>query len=146
VALIVGIALLFTARLRKISEPELQAHVREKFPIDAVGFVRKHNFAGPLYNHLDWGGFLIWSLPAYKVSMDGRTNIQDEKRIAANLAVWSGYPGWQSDSELGKARLIIAELGRPLTARLRHDNRFKTIYEDRTAVVFVANSQDERKN
>ncbi len=146
VAVIVGITLLFSARLRKIAEPELQAHVSEKFPVDAVAFVHEHNFAGPLYNHLDWGGFLIWSLPAFKVSMDGRTNIQDEKRIENNLAVWSGYPQWESDPELGHAKLIIAEVGRPLTALLRRDRRFEVVYQDRVSLVFIADSQGERKH
>ncbi len=143
VVVIVCITLLFSARVRKISEPDLQAHVKEKFPVDAAAFVRKHNLTGPLYNHFDWGGFLIWSLPALKVSMDGRTNIQDEKRIETNLAVWSGYPQWESDPELGNAKLIIAEIGRPLTALLHHDRRFEVVYEDRIALVFVAKSKRE---
>jgi hypothetical protein len=70
--------------------------------------------------------------------MDGRTNLHGERRIEANLAVWGGQPGWESDPELSGAKLIIAELGRPLTALLRSDTRFKVVYEDKTAVVFIA--------
>jgi hypothetical protein len=138
VVLSIAIALLGAARLRNITERDLQAHVRKTFPADAVAFVRGQKFAGPLYNYLDWGGFLIWSLPEFKVSMDGRTNLQDEKRIEANLAVWAGQQGWASDPELAGAKLIIAELGRPLTALLRGDTQFRVVYEDKTAVVFVA--------
>jgi hypothetical protein len=146
VALIVGITLFFSARLRNITELELEAHVRRNFPVDAVAFVRKHNFSAPLYNHFDWGGFLIWSLPEFKVSMDGRTNLQGEKRIEANLAVWAGHQGWASDAELVGAKLIIAELGRPLTALLRRDARFSLVYEDKTAVVFVADANGGKNN
>jgi hypothetical protein len=138
VVLSVAIALVGAARWRNITERELQAHVRKTFPADAVVFVRGQNFTPPLYNYLDWGGFLIWSLPEFKVSMDGRTNLQGEKRIEANLAVWAGHQGWASDPALAGAKLIIAELGRPLTALLRSDTRFKLVYEDKTAVVFVA--------
>ncbi|MGE5306356.1 MAG: hypothetical protein ACM3TN_23855 [Alphaproteobacteria bacterium] len=138
VVLSVAIALIGIARLRNITERELQAHVKKTFPADAVAFVRGRNFAPPLYNYLDWGGFLIWSLPEFKVSMDGRTNLQGEKRIEENLAVWAGHPGWASDAELSGAKLIIAEIGRPLTALLRGDTRFKLVYEDKTAAVFVA--------
>ena len=140
VAVLIVTALLGAARLRNITERELQAHVRKTFPADAVAFVRGQNFTPPLYNYLDWGGFLIWSLPEFKVSMDGRTNLQGEKRIDANLAVWAGQQGWAADRELAGAKLIIAELGRPLTALLRSDTRFKLVYEDKTAVVFVANN------
>jgi hypothetical protein len=138
VALSVLIVLAGTARLRNITEQALWAHVRETFPADAAAFVRQQGFAPPLYNYLDWGGFLIWSLPEFKVSMDGRTNLYGEKRIEENLAVWAGRPGWQSDPEVGGAKLIIAEVGRPLTSLLRGDSRFKVVYQDKTAVVFVA--------
>jgi hypothetical protein len=142
----VAIVLVGTARLRTITERELQAHVRKTFPVDAVAFVRGQNFTPPLYNYLDWGGFLIWSLPEFKVSMDGRTNLQGEKRIEVNLAVWAGHQGWASDAELGRAKLIIAELGRPLTALLRSDTRFRLVYEDKTAAVFVATAHGEKHN
>jgi hypothetical protein len=146
VALSIAIVLLGVARLRNITERELQAHVRKTFPVDAVAFVRGQNFAPPLYNYLDWGGFLIWSLPQFKVSMDGRTNLQGEKRIAANLAVWAGNPGWASDAELSGAKLIIAEIGRPLTALLRGDTGFRLVYEDKTSAVFVAAANGEKHN
>jgi len=142
----IAIALLGAARLRNITERELQAHVKKTFPADAVAFVRGQNFASPLYNYLDWGGFLIWSLPEFKVSMDGRTNLQGEERIEANLAVWAGHPGWASDAELAGAKLIIAELGRPLTALLRGDTRFRLVYEDKTAAVFVAHASGGKIN
>ena len=137
VVVFIAIALLGAARLRSITEHDLQAHVRKTFPADAVAFVRGQNFTPPLYNYLDWGGFLIWSLPEFKVSMDGRTNLQGEKRIEENLAVWAGHEGWASDPELASANLIIAELGRPLTNLLRSDTRFKLVYEDKTALVFI---------
>jgi hypothetical protein len=146
VVLSIAIALVGAALLRNITERDLQAHVRKIFPADAVAFVRGRNFTAPLYNHLDWGGFLIWSLPEFKVSMDGRTNLHGEKRIEANLAVWAGQQGWASDPELAGAKLIVAELGRPLTALLRTDTRFKLVYEDKTAVVFVAAANDGKNN
>jgi hypothetical protein len=141
VALIVGIALLFVARSRGITEAVLQAHVAQRFPVEAVAFVKKNNIRGPLYNHFDWGGFLIWSLPEIPVSMDGRTNLYGGERIEKALAVWSGSPDWNSDPELGKARLIIAEGNRPLISLLRRDARFELIYEDRVAAVFAAGAQ-----
>jgi len=138
VALSVLVALAGTARLRNINEPALWTHVRETFPADAAAFVRQQKLAPPLYNYLDWGGFLIWSLPEFKVSMDGRTNLYGAERIEKNLSVWAGQSGWQSDAELGAAKLVIAEQGSPLTSLLRGDNRFKVVYEDKTAAVFIA--------
>ena len=126
---------------RNISEQTLTSHVATRFPTDAVSFVRNNQEQGPLYNHLDWGGYLIWALPEIAVSMDGRTNLHGEERIELSLATWSGHPGWHLDPELGRSRLIIAGVYRPLTSLLRSDSRFRLVYSDHVAAVFVANEK-----
>ena len=134
-ALTVGLGLM--SRFREIDGIHLQRSVERHFPVDAVHFVKQNRFPGPLYNHFDWGGYLIWSLPELPVSMDGRTNVHGDLRIDRSLRTWAGYPGWDLDPELANARLVIADLGRPLTSHLRRDPRFRLVYEDKTAVVFI---------
>jgi len=135
-ALIVALGLM--SRYREIDEAHLQKVVESRFPVGAVAFVKQNQFTGPLYNHFDWGGYLIWSLPELPVSIDGRMNVHGDPRIIRSLGTWAGYPGWDSDPELANARLVIAELGRPLTSHLRRDTRFRLVYEDKTAAVFVS--------
>jgi hypothetical protein len=128
---------------RNLSEANLSGHVARAFPADAVNFIKNNGEGGPLYNHLDWGGYLIWALPEMPVGMDGRTNLQGEERIERSLATWSGYPGWETDPELRQARLIIADIHRPLTFLLRTDPRFRLVYRDEVAAVFVANRSEK---
>ena len=137
IACAVGATLFLFAHARNITDRGLEAHVAKIFPVDAVAFVKKHDLPGPLYNNLDWGGFLIWSLPDLKVSMDGRANLHGEERIERGLAVWSGRPGWESDRELARAELIITPVAQPLTGLLRSDSRFRLVYEDERAAVFT---------
>lgn len=136
-AAVLVVALFFMSRYRGISETELTKHVEKIFPVKAVAFAKENGLTGPLYNHFDWGGYLIWSLPDIPVSMDGRTNLHGDDRIARSLSTWAGQPGWDSDAELTSARIIVADVTRPLTALLRSDRRFKVGYEDTTAVIFV---------
>src|SRR5262249_18065075 len=104
----------------------------------------------PLYNHLTWGGYLIWRLPGRPVSMDGRVNLHtDERMVRAfhtedGLRSWMGHPdeGWSTDPELAQARLVILPVGSALTSLLRRDRRFRLVYEDAVAVVFVANQSE----
>jgi hypothetical protein len=110
--------------------------------VGAVAFVKQNRFPGPLYNNFDWGGYLIWSLPELPVSIDGRGNVHGDLRIIRSIRTWAGYPGWDLDLELANARLVIAELGRPLTSHLRRDARFKLVYEDDTAAVFVSATEN----
>ncbi len=45
----------------------------EKLPCKTANFIEKAQLPGPFYNHLGWGGYLLWRLyPEYKVFWDGR--------------------------------------------------------------------------
>jgi hypothetical protein len=123
---------------RGINEANLHAAVEKKFPVKAVNFVRANRLPGPLFNHLDWGGFLIWRLREPPVVMDGRINLYGDERVERSLNTWQAGPGWESDPELLKARLVISDRARPLVFRLRNHPRYKIAYEDDTAVVFAA--------
>jgi hypothetical protein len=125
------------SHLRDVSEKSLAKAVELRFPAQAVKFVRSSRVSGPLYNSLDWGGYLIWSLPELPVSMDGRTNLHGDERIARSLATWGGSTAWENDPELLRARVIIAQTGKPLTYLIRRDPRYQLVYEDNTAAVFV---------
>ena len=53
---------------RQINEPNLQSIVAKEFPVDAVAYVTRNRLRGSIFNTLDWGGFLIWSLPELPVT------------------------------------------------------------------------------
>jgi hypothetical protein len=137
-----GILLLLTARARHISEADLEIAVGRTFPVRAANVVEERGYAGPLYNHLDWGGYLIWRLPHLPVSIDGRTNIYDVDRVAHSVMVWNGQPEWASDSELSTAGVVVAQRNFALTQLLRIDPRFQLVYEDQVAVVFIAKTKE----
>ena len=59
--------------------------------------------------------------------------------IKSNMATWNGSVAWEKDPDLLSARLIIAEIDKPLTHLIRRHPRYKLMYEDKTAAVFVAN-------
>jgi len=106
--------------------------------VDAVAYVTRNRLRGPIFNTLDWGGFLIWGLRELPVTIDGRTNLHGDQRLQALFDVWLGRPGWDSNPEFRSANIIIADHGRPLTWLLRSDSRYTIAYEDRTALVFTS--------
>jgi hypothetical protein len=108
-----------------------------RFPEAAVRFVEKNHLPGPLYNDFTSGGFLIWRMPSIPVSMDGRTNVHGDDRVKAYSDALRGLPGWEKDPELEQANLIIWTAKSPLPALLRCDPRFKQVFADPQAVVFV---------
>jgi hypothetical protein len=118
--------------------------MQHQYPVEAASFVREQGYRGPLYNHFNWGGFLIWDLPDLPVAMDGRTNLHGDVRIARSMATWRGEPGWQADPELAVAGVIIADVRMPLASLLRRDGRFRVVHDDGVAVVFIARAADEK--
>lgn len=137
-----GISVVCITQFRGFSSERIQDNTAKLYPIKAAAFVEKQGYVGPLYNHFNWGGYLIWRLPELKVSMDGRANIYGDERIKTAVATWSGQPQWKDDQELNLAQLVIAQKEIALAAILRLDPRFTVVYQDETAVVFIRVSSE----
>lgn len=140
---VVTVAVLFlTVKSYNISNAELQKVVDKSYPTAAAAFVEQNDLKGPLYNHSNWGGYLIWRLPQLPVAIDGRSNLHTPDRLRQSYEVWRGKPDWSADSELQSSNLVIAEKDFPLTQLLRLDHQWRVLYEDEIAVVFVRVSKE----
>ncbi len=138
-----GLAVVFIfvwAHRQNLTNSRLEEDVASTMPVRAADFVARHGFPGPLYNYFDYGGYLMWHLPELPVSMDGRTNIYGDERLARSMATWNCTPGWKDDADLRSANLVIGPVYTPLASALQDDKRFQLAYEDKTAVVFVKRS------
>ena len=132
------VTVLFLLLLTAQSASGLQARVAREFPVGAAQAVERGGYRGSLYNHFNWGGYLIWRLPALRVSMDGRSHIHGDARIVRSILTWRGLDGWSADPELQAASIVIADVDMPLASLLRRDDRFREVYADDRARVFVA--------
>ena len=141
IAVVIVMTLFLMSRVKHLSAIELEQLVSQNFPEAAVKVVEKKGYCGPLYNHFNWGGYLMWRLHRLPVAMDGRTNLHGEERLARSVATWSGGRQWVSDPELASAQLVVASQDQPLTSLLRLDHRFELVYEDQVAAVFIARPQ-----
>ena len=143
IAVATFLAVFLAFRVLHVNNDALQAKVEKEMPVRAVEFVKAKGLTGPLYNDFDWGGYLIWGL-RIPVSMDGRTNVYGDARIARSAATWSAAADWASDADLLKANLVIGPVNASLTQVLRLSPRYELVYEDKVAVVFVAREGSAR--
>jgi hypothetical protein len=130
--------LLLAYRRYDVSNDWIAMQVAGSFPEASVSYIEKHQLPGPLYNDFTWGGYLIWRLPWLRVANDGRTNVHGDARVEQDWKVWSGKPGWDSDPELSAANLIVADKKYALTELLKRDARYRLVFEDKDAAVFVS--------
>jgi hypothetical protein len=110
----------------------------KKFPVVAVEFLKKETVTGNMFNNDEFGDYMIFAAwPAYRVFMDGRSDMYGEKLGSAYLTVANVQPGWKEI--LGKYDIswIIFDTYSALTAALRDQRDWQPIYSDRVATIFV---------
>ena len=135
-----SILLLFlAARNSDFNMRGLDRLISSEYPVDAVNFLRRNPVGGPLYNSFDWGGFLIFYMPQYPVSIDGRTDLYGDAMDEQYYATQEAEPSYRSDPVLNEAGVVILKSKYPITQTLLGDRRFRLIYRDNLAVVLARN-------
>ncbi|MGA9039382.1 MAG: hypothetical protein WB421_02500 [Terriglobales bacterium] len=128
----------------KVNNDSLRRALALYFPVRACDFVRSASLPGPIYNDLNWGGFIIWSLPEYPVAIDGRTDLYGDEVLTRAIRVEAGSREWRTDLDLQAARLVLLDRRDPLAALLYHDSEFRVVYEDPLAVVLTRNGLESQ--
>jgi hypothetical protein len=127
--------LALTIGLSDWPEARLRAELAVDYPAGAVAYVEQHQLPGPLYNHFNWGGYLIWALPRLPVAMDGRTNLRSLEATSANLGAWEGTA---EDPLLATSNLVITDRDKHALSRLlAHDPAWQRVFQDDISEVFV---------
>ena len=117
----------------------LDRAISGEYPVDAVNFLRRNPIGGPLYNSFDFGGFLIFYMPQYPVSIDGRTDLYGEVMDEQYFETQEAEPSYLSDPILNEAGVILLKKKFPIATQLLTDSRFRLVYRDDIAVVFARN-------
>jgi len=132
---VVPLLLIGVAKSTDFYPRELDRAISYDYPVNAANFLRRHPLAGPIYNDLNWGGFLIWYMPNYPVAFDGRTDLYGDE--LTGIIARSREGDYASDPILRESRLILLHKGLPLAAALARDPEFRPVYEDQISVIFV---------
>ncbi len=136
-AAVVLVLLLLFAHNTDFNTRGLDAAMSSQFPVRAVNFLRQNPPPGPLYNDLNWGGFLIWYMPDYPVAIDGRNDLYGDELDQMFFSSGNGNKSYASDPYLNQAGVVLLGKDIPLVNLMKIDPRFTVIYEDRIATVFV---------
>jgi hypothetical protein len=131
--------LLVMARNTGFDSRGLDRAISGEFPVDAVNFIRRNPVGGPLYNTFNWGGFLIFYSPQYPVSIDGRTDLYGDELVTRYYDTEQAKPSYTTDPYLNEAGVVLLQNKFPIAQVLLTDRRFRVIYRDELAVVFVRN-------
>ena len=129
--------LLLAVRNTDFNTRGLDRAISHEYPVNAVNFLRRNPVGGPLYNSFDFGGFLIFYMPQYPVSIDGRTDLYGNAMDEQYFSTQEADPSYTTDPLLNEAGVVILKNKFPIAGMLLTDRRFRVIYRDDIATVFV---------
>jgi hypothetical protein len=104
-------------------------------------FIRDNQLPGPLFNTYAWGGFLIWYLPEYPVSIDGRLSLYGNEANEGYFNLVAGTERFEKTPSFVRARTLLLEqnsgVAKALTTLPALRQQFQVAYQDDLAVVLV---------
>lgn len=67
---------------------------RNRFPVDAVNFIKQNEIKGKMFNSMNWGGYTLWHLyPDIQIFIDGRAIIDINKVYEYTHILWATRNG-----------------------------------------------------
>jgi hypothetical protein len=138
-ALALSLVVILLAMIHIPSDELLLKRASRSLPIKACNFIRDNQLPGPLFNSYAWGGFLIWYLPEYPVSIDGRLNLYGNEANEQYFKLIDGTIRFEQNPSFARARTLLLQqdvgLAKALTTLPPLRQQFRVAYQDDMAVV-----------
>lgn len=120
-------------------EPAIES---QAFPARAVSFLNLHPPEGRIFNHYNWGGYLIWKLhPPIQVFIDGRADIYGEQVFHDFADTYELKDDWQQILQRWRVETVIVPSDSALAVGLQEDRGWSLEYEDAQATIFEASGK-----
>lgn len=107
----------------------------ERYPFQALQFMRQAELAGNLFNRYSWGGFLIWQ--GEKVFIDGRADLYGDEFFKLYVDVYKGRVAPYQVFQQHGIRRVVIEPDCALATLLEQSASWDKVYKDNLAVVFL---------
>jgi hypothetical protein len=122
----------------QVIERQPQAETQH-FPAGAVAFLQTHPHSGRIFNHYDWGGYLIWKLyPSTPVFIDGRADLFGKELLDQFAETYQFKCAWQQTLQRWGVGTVVVPADSALATGLRSSPGWTVAYEDAQAIVLTA--------
>jgi len=107
-------------------------------PSAALEFIKSEDLTGNMFNNDEFGDYVIYAAwPAYKVFIDGRTDMYGAARVKEYLKVAQAEAGWEGILEKYKITWVWHDSNSVLSKILLEKSDWKLVYSDRVSNIFV---------
>jgi hypothetical protein len=136
--IVLAMALFAGVHIAQVIQRQPQAET-EHFPARAVAFLQTHQPPGRIFNHYDWGGYLIWKLyPSTPVFIDGRADLYGQQLFDQFADTYQFKGAWQQPLQRWSVNTVLVPPHSPLATGLRSSPGWTVRYEDSQAVILAA--------
>jgi hypothetical protein len=136
VLVVAGIVRIFPSRAK------LKAIMREKWPVEAVAYLKQHPAPRPMYNNYGYGGYLIWQLDGQnKVFVDGRADVYERVGVLSDyLSISRLAPTAPFLLDAYNIQSCLIARDEPLATLLAYSPQWQKVYGDKLSTLFVRKS------
>lgn len=110
-------------------------------PIGAANWLAAHPDVGTrMYNDYSWGGYLAYRFypdPRRRVYVFGEASVMGDAMLGRWARIAYLRPGWRETLDADRVDYVVDATGAPLSTVLAADPRWKLVYRDQTAVIYV---------
>ena len=120
-------------------QPQAEARL---FPSRAVAFLQRHPSSGHMFNHYDWGGYLIWKLyPRTRVFIDGRADLYGEQLLSRFADTYQLKDDWRQSLHDWDIETVLVPRDAALASGLLNSAGWTVSYQDDQAILLTATSR-----
>jgi hypothetical protein len=112
------------------------------YPKDAAEFVINNKIPGKMFNHYNYGGYLIWKMPQYQVFIDGRLEMYQEQAGIDYQDVMGAAENYNQLLDKYGINFFLLYSTDPVIGPLLSNSDWRLVYRDSRFVVFVKNSDE----
>ena len=133
-----GVLVFAGMRIKTVGDRQPQTEV-EHFPASAVAFLARTRPPGPIFNHYNFGGYLIWKLyPDYKVYIDGRADLYGDRFLSDFARTYHVTDrNWEESTERWNTQTVMLPPDAPLLAALKLRGNWTEVYSDSQATILT---------
>jgi len=145
-AIVLAIAVFASVHTIDVIQRQPQSEMQD-FPARAVAFLQTRPPSGPIFNHYDWGGYLIWKLyPSTRVFIDGRADLYGSELHGAKLLdqfadTYQFKDNWQQTLQQWRIGTVLIPADSAMATGLRSSPGWTVAYEDSQAIILNAPSR-----
>lgn len=114
------------------------------YPKGAAEFLNSSGIPGNMFNHYNYGGYLIWKMPDYKVFIDGRLEMYEGQVGQDYQSIIDGRDNWETLADKYKINFFLDYLTDGVVQKLINSPDWKYIDNDSGYVIFVRNSPENK--